>query len=144
MSDAKDMLTNFEFQVQLGLLLTVNFSRISDISSQGEFDVRADGGNNDRMFFAAKPHRTPDVMVFHKGWSTGLDSAVMSWLTQGLIIDGIMIIVKQNGSMKKILYIEQGILSRISYSDLDAIHGDVMIKSMELRHTGIKEYPLSI
>ena len=136
MSDAKDMLTNFEFQVQLGLLLTVNFSRISDISSQGEFDVRADGGN--------KPHRTPDVMVFHKGWSTGLDSAVMSWLTPGLIIDGILIIVKQNSSMKKILYIEQGILSRIFYSDLDAIRGDVMIKSMELRHTGIKEYPLSM
>ena len=138
MSDAKDMLTNFEFQVQLGLLLTVNFSRISDISSQGEFDVR------DRMYFAAKPHRTPDVMVFHKGWSTGLDSAVKSWLTPELIIDGILIIVKQNSSMKKILYIEQGILSRIFYSDLDAIRGDVMIKSMELRHTGIKEYPLSM
>ena len=144
MSDAKDILTNLEFEVNLGLMLSVNFSSITDISSRGEFDVRADGGNNDRMYFAAKPHRQPDTLVFHKGWSTGLDSAVMSWLTQGLIIEGIMIRVKQNGSNKKILYIEEGILNRISYSNLDAIHGDVMIKSMELMHTGIKEYPLSI
>ena len=140
MSNAKEILTNLEFEVQLGLMLKINFATITDISSQSEFDIRADGGNNDRMFFSPKPRRMPDRIVFNKGVSTGMDARVMSWLTPGLVIEGVMINVKQDGIMQKVLYIDEGIVSRISFSNLDALRGEAMIKSMELQHTGIMEY----
>ena len=137
---AYDLITGYEFEVQLGMLITVNFTKISDMSSMGEFDVRADGGINDRMFFSPKPHRTPDTLVFHKGWASGLASTVMSFLEPGLRIEGILILIKKNGKLKKSFYIEQGILTRITYSDLDAMSSSIIIKSMELAHTGLKEY----
>lgn len=137
---AYDLITGYEFEVQLGMFITVNFTKISNMSSLGEFDVRADGGNNDRMYFSAKPHRTPDTLTFHKGWSSGLAATVMSFLEPGLKIEGILILVKKNGKLKKTFYIEQGILKRITYSDLDALSSNIIIKSMEIAHTGLKEY----
>lgn len=136
---AYDLIPGFEYEVQLGMFLSINFSRISNLSSTGEFDVRADGGNNERMFFSPKPHRTPDTMVFHKGWASGISSMILSFLTPGLKISEILIMVKKDGKLKKSFYIEQGILTRISYSDLDAMSSSIIIKSMELAHTGIKE-----
>ena len=136
---AYDLIPGYEFEVQLGMFITINFTKISDMSSNGEFDVQADGGINERMFFSPKPHRTPDTVVFHKGWASGLSSTVLSFLKPGLKISGILILVKKNGWLKKSFYIEQGILTRISYSDLDALNSSIIIKSMELAHTGIQE-----
>ena len=64
----------------------------------------------------------------------------MSFLEPGLRIEGILILIKKNGKLKKSFYIEQGILTRITYSDLDAMSSSIIIKSMELAHTGLKEY----
>ena len=136
---AYDLIPGYEFEVQLGMFITINFMKISNMSSAGEFDVRADGGNNERMFFSAKPHRTPDTLTFHKGWSSSLASMALSFLTPGLKIEGIMIMVKKDGKLKKSFYIEQGILTRVSFSDLDAMNSSIIIKTMEIAHTGLKE-----
>jgi hypothetical protein len=136
---AYDLIPGYEFTVQLGAIISINFTKISNMTSQGEFDVRGDGGNNERMFFSAKPHRTPDTLTFHKGWATGLTSMVLSYLKPGLKIEGILIMVKKDGKLKKSFYIEQGIITRISYSDLDALNSSFIIKTMEIAHTGIQE-----
>ncbi len=140
--DNDAFMANFEYEVQLGMMIKISFARITNITLHGEYDVIGDGGVNDKMHFAPKPHRTPDTLVFHKGWATGLEASIMSFLSPGLKIDGITIMVKRNGSIKKVLSIEEGILSRVSYSDLDAMNGQIMIKSMELHHSGISEMPL--
>lgn len=134
-----DLIGVYEFEVQLGLMINLSFSKISGISRSGDVGIIGNGGDNDSMHFYLKPRRKPDVIRFEKGWATGMESTIMSWLTEGLIINDIMIIVKQNGSMKKILSIDKAVLTRITYSDLDAMRGDVMIKSMELQHTGVNE-----
>ncbi|MBR1740816.1 MAG: phage tail protein [Lachnospiraceae bacterium] len=132
-----DLIGVYEFEVQLGLMINLSFSKISGISRSGEVGIIGDGGDNDSMHFYLKPRRKPDVIRFEKGWATGMEATMMSWLTEGLVINDIMIIVKQNGSMNKILSIDKAVLSRITYSDLDALRGDIMIKSMELQHTGV-------
>ncbi|RKI44404.1 hypothetical protein D7V86_01665 [bacterium D16-51] len=134
--------SNYSFEVQLGLVIKISFSRISNIASEGEVEVISDGGNTDRMFFFEKPKRRPDTITFSKGLSKGLNAMVMSWLVQGLKVNDIMILVKKGGGIEKIFYIEQGILTKIAYSDLDAMRGEIIIKTMEMQHTGIVEIPL--
>lgn len=134
--------SNYSFEVQLGLVIKISFSKISNIVSEGEFEVIPDGGNTDRMFFFEKPKRKPDTITFSKGLSMGLNAAVMSWLVQGLKVNDIMILVKKGDSTQKIFYIEQGILTQIAYSDLDAMRGEIIIKTMQMQHTGIIEIPI--
>ena len=47
--------------------------------------------------------------------------------------------MKKDGKLKKSFYIEQGILTRVSFSDLDAMNSSIIIKTMEIAHTGLKE-----
>lgn len=141
MADNK-YISNFNFEVQLGLIVTVHFSKISNISTKRDFTVLADGGVNDRMYFFEKPKREPDTLTFHKGLAVGAGAAILSWLSEGLKINDIMILVKKENIIKKIFYIEQGILTNISFSDLDALNGEILIKTMEIRHTGIVEIPV--
>ncbi len=58
------------------------------------------------------------------------------------MISDIMIFAKKEGIIKKIFYIEQGILKKISYSNLDAMGQEILIKSMEIEHTGVVEIPV--
>lgn len=134
--------SNYNFEVQLGLTVKINFSKISNISTKRDFGVLADGGVNDRMYFFEKSKREPDTLTFHKGLAVGVGAAILSWLSAGLKINDIMILVRKDSVLKKIFYIEQGILTSISYSDLDALNGGVIIKTMEIRHTGVKEIPV--
>lgn len=137
----KDYASNCNFEVQLGLNIKINFSKISGISSNKEYETIADGGNTGRMYFFEKPKRKPDTVAFSKGLAIAADKA-LSWLAEGVKINDIMILVKEENLIKKIFYIEQGILTRISFSDLDAIHNEIIIKTMELQHTGIIEIPV--
>lgn len=133
---------NYSFEVQLGLTVKINFSKISNISAKREFDVFMDGGVNDRMYFFEKAKREPDVLTFHKGLSVGGGAAILAWLSAGVKINDIMILVKKDDTVEKIFYVEQGILTNISFSDLDAQNSGVIIKSMEIHHTGVKEIPV--
>ncbi len=133
---------NYNFEVQLGLTIKVNFSKISNLSFNREYDVITDGGNGDSMRFVEKPKRKPDTLILSKGLTSDAGSSILSWLVAGVRIYDIMILVTCEGVARKIFYIEQGILTNISFSDLDAMRNEIIIKKMELQHTGIVEIPV--
>lgn len=141
---SEDYIPNYYFEVQIGLMIKVNFSKISNISASREYEVCGDGGNNDRPFFFEKPKRQPDVLTFSKGMLKNVSSAVLAWLVEGLKVNDIMILVRKEGSSKpdKILFVEQGYISKVSYTDLDAANDSIFIKTMEIQHTGIVEIPI--
>lgn len=133
---------NYNFEVQLGLSIKVSFSKISGISSNAEYGVIADGGNMDRMYFFEKPKRKPDTLSFNKGLAAGLSTDILSLLVEGVKINDIMILVKRDERINRIFYIEQGILTKVSFSDLDAGHNEILVRTMELQHTGMVEIPV--
>lgn len=135
-----EYLTNYIFEVQLGLLSKYSFSKISNISSQIEYEVIGDGGNNDTMNMFEKPKRRPDTIVFERGLKKGLDASMM-FAIEGLKIDNIMILVKKGSTTERTFFIEHGIITKVSYTDLDAGRGEILIKRMEMQHTGIIEMP---
>lgn len=134
-----DLISGYEFEVQLGLTLNISFSKISGLSTTGEIGIIGSGGDNDSMHFYLKPRRKPDVIRFEKGWATGVTASVFSWVTEGLVVNDIMIIVRQNGKMKKLLTIDKAVVTKIEFTDLDASSSKIMVKTMELQHTGINE-----
>lgn len=135
-------ITNYEFEVQFGTDIRLSFSKISNISSATEYEVIADGGNNSRMSFAEKAKRRPDTISFQKGIMQDAGSEVLSWLVEGLKINEIMIIVKKEGEIKNIFFIEQGVITNITFSDLNALSAELMIKTMELQHTGLVQHKI--
>ncbi|MBO4396205.1 MAG: phage tail protein [Eubacterium sp.] len=139
MSRKDDLLNAYEFEVHLGPLISLSFSKISGLERSGEIGVIGSGGENDSMHFYKKPRRRPDVTRFETGWSTGAMSSIQSFLFEGLVLNNIMIQIKRNGSTKKTLCIDRGILTKISYSDLDAMDGKILIKTLEIQHNGVKE-----
>ena len=137
-----DYVPNFIYEVQLGLVIKMGFAKISNISSDAEFEVIADGGNTDTMYFFGKPKRKPDTITFSKGLAIGKGADALSWLVAGLKINDTIITVRKENQAKRVFYIEQGILTKISFSDLDATNNQLMIKTMEMQHTGILEMPV--
>lgn len=138
-----EYITNYEFEVQFGTGIRISFSKISNISSAREYEVIADGGNNTRMCFAEKAKRRPDTISFQKGVMKSAGSDVLPWLAEGLKINEIMIIVKKEGEMENIFFIEQGVITNISFSDLNALSAELMIKTMELQHTGLVQHNIT-
>ena len=134
-----DLITSYEFEVQLGLMVKIAFSRISGLSRSGDVGIIGEGGDNDSMHFYLKPRRKPDVLRCEKGVAIGVTSSVMSWVAEGLVINDIMIIVRQNGKMKKLLTIDKAVVTKIEFSDLDASSSKIMVKTLELQHTGVNE-----
>ena len=132
-----EYLTNYTFEVQLGMS-KINFAKISNISTDLEYEIIGDGGNNDRMQFFEKPNRRPDTIVFEKGLKKESDAG-MAFVVVGMKFDNIMILVKKGMTTERIFFIEQGIVTRIGYTDLDAGRGEILIKRIELQHTGIVE-----
>lgn len=69
----------------------------------------------------------------------GTQAGVLSCLFPGLKINDIMIFVKKDDVTQKSFYIEQGIISKISFSSLDSLSAEIIVKELELKHTGLVE-----
>ena len=53
-----------------------------------------------------------------------------------------MIFVKQNGSTKRILYFNSGVILSKEISAMDAMSNSVLIEKIEIAHSGLKEMPV--
>ena len=133
-----EYLANYVFEVQLGTLNKISFSKISNLSSGIDYETIGDGGNNDNMYLFEKPNRKPDTIIFEKGLKKGNYGETL-FLIEGLKINNIMIMVKKGKKMERVFFIEQGIITKMSYTDLDAGRGEILVKRMEMQHTGIVE-----
>lgn len=91
---------NFVYEVQLGLVIKIGFAKVSNISSDVEFDTIADGGNNDTMYFLGKPKRKPDTITFSKGLAIGKGADKLSWLVAGLKVNDTIITVRKESRLK--------------------------------------------
>lgn len=129
---------NYNFAVKLGLF-NLSFSKITSISSAAEYETIGNGGINDTMYFFQKPKRNPDTILFERGIKLDMADDFYSLVTEGTLIRNITIIVKQGISNQRIFWIDQGIVTRRSFGDLNASDGALLIRSIEMAHTGLVE-----
>lgn len=129
---------NLNFEVKMGLF-SLSFSKITSISASAEYEAIGSGGENDRMYFLNKPKRSPDTIVFERGLKLSIADGFYSLIYEGVLISNITIVVKQQGLIHRMFWIDQGIVTKKSFGDLDAVSGALLIRSMELAHTGLVE-----
>lgn len=132
------LITNYVFEVKIGVF-NMSFSKVTNLVTETEYEIIGDGGNNDKMQFFNKPKRKPDTIIFEKGIKINTADAIYSLLIEGVKINNIIICVKKENLVKRIFYIDQGIITKKSFGNLDALNGEVFIRKLELAHTGLVE-----
>ncbi len=132
---------NYEFQVTFGVM-KMGFNKISNMKSKIQYDTIVEGGSLNGPHFLLKTKTQPDVIIFEKGMTTQLKDVVFSTITEGMVVRGVLIFVKKNGSIKRVLTFEEGLILSKSLSNLDANHPGVFIESLEIAHSGLYDMPI--
>ncbi len=131
--DLKFPVTGYNFKVMINGSF-ISFSKVMNLESRVEFEQYQEGGTNDRMLLFRRPKSNADELKLERGvWST--DAGFK--LEPGTKIEDITIMVMRGLIPLKIYTIEQGYVSSVTYSDLDAMSGDVIIESMTILHSGL-------
>lgn len=139
-------LPSHNFLVFIGLM-PLSFSKVSSIEISIETEALAEGGENRFVHSLSKPVSSEKALVLEKGVASGLaDSAVSlaanTALRVGSYFDFIILAVLDQGGMpKKLFVINDAILRKRSFSDLDAINGQVLIESLEFVYEDLTEVP---
>ena len=140
MMDIHDNLaTHAKFKVILNGM-PLGFSKVSNISATMEFEAVAEGGLNDRIHYLPKPRQTMDKLVLEYGIASG--ELFRTTLTAGSELSmGIVIMVKpQKGLVPTATYeADWGIVTKWEIDGLDALDSGLLIKKVEISHTGLNE-----
>lgn len=137
----RNFIGSFEFDVRINLI-QVTFSKITGIESKIEMESFVEGGNNDYPVVRQKAKQKPDILVFEKGMTDTIAGTLFSILRQGMKLTNILIFVKKKGRIMRILTIDEGLILSKKYGDMDSNTSSILIETLELAHTGLKEIPV--
>lgn len=129
------IVANNQFVVGLNLDI-YSFAKVTNITGKLELETIEEGGYNDspRMFRKAKT--SPDTLILEKGVQTsGVDDA----LTLGAVVNAGMVLVMRDGSIAKQYTFEYGIITKWETDGLDAMSSNLLIRRIEISHTGLVE-----
>ena len=63
-------------------------------------------------------------------------------LSEGSSVTNISINVQRNGKTVRMFFVTNGVVIKREYSPLDALESEMLIKSIQIAHTGLTEIPL--
>lgn len=120
--------------------VSLGFSKVSNLSASMEFETVAEGGLNDRVHYLPKPRQTMDKLTLEYGVARGDGKrtalAVGSELKQGIVI----MVMPVSGSSPIATYqADWGIVTKWEIDALDAGSSGLLIKKVEISHTGLRE-----
>ena len=120
--------------------IPLGFSKVSNLSASMEFEPVIEGGLNDRVHYLPKPRQTLDKLVLEYGIASG--ELTRTTLTAGSELSmGIVIMVMPvTGSVPTATYeADWGIVTKWEIDALDATNSGLLIKKVEISHTGLNE-----
>ena len=136
----EELVPAYTFEVYFGNQLKVGFSQVSNLKIGQDVDLIPDGGNDTTyMRRERRKSRRADYIVLERGLSTGKDDQAIRDFKPGVHLYNVMISVLLNGKAVRMFAIEKGVVTQCSFSDLNALHSDVMVRRLEIRHMGIEE-----
>ena len=120
--------------------MPLGFSKISNISSTMEFETVVEGGVNDRVHYLPKPRQSLDKLILEYGIASG--ELLRTTLTAGYeLTKGIIIMVMpETGMVPTATYqANWGIVTKWEIDTLDATSSGLLIKKVEISHSGLDE-----
>lgn len=118
----------------------LGFSKVSNISATMEFEPVMEGGVNDRVHYLQKPRQTLDKLVLEYGIASG--ELMRTTLTAGseLSMGIVIMVMPEEGAVPTATYeANWGIVTKWEIDTLDALSSGILIKRVEISHTGLNE-----
>lgn len=134
MEKRENLLLNNQFVVFIGSD-SYSFAKVSNLSNSIEIEPINQGGVNQNAEFLVRQKNKAETLILEKGVVKRSDSS----LTTGDIITEAIIIVKKHGMVEKTYSFEYGIVTKWEVSPLDALGKDILIRKLEITHTGLEE-----
>lgn len=120
--------------------MPLGFSKVSNISATMEFEPVMEGGVNDRVHYLQKPRQTLDKLVLEYGIASG--ELMRTTLTAGseLSMGIVIMVMPEEGFVPTATYeANWGIVTKWEIDTLDALSSGLLIKRVEISHTGLNE-----
>lgn len=120
--------------------IPLGFSKVSNISATMEFEPVVEGGVNDRVHYLPKPRQSMDKLILEYGIASG--ELTRTTLTAGYELNrGIVIMVMpESGLAPTATYqADWGVVTRWEIDTLDAQNSGLLIKKVEISHSGLSE-----
>lgn len=118
----------------------LGFSRVSNISATMEFEAVAEGGVNDRIHYLQKPRQTLDKLILEYGIASG--ELLRTTLGAGteLSLGIVIMVMPEKGMIPTATYeADWGVVTKWEIDTLDAESSGLVIKRVEISHTGLSE-----
>lgn len=128
-----------KFQVLLNGM-PLGFSKVSNISATMEFETVMEGGVNDRVHYLQKPRQTLDKLILEYGIASG--ELMRTTLTAGseLSMGIVIMVMPEEGAIPTATYeAGWGVVTKWEIDTLDALSSGILIKRVEISHTGLNE-----
>lgn len=127
--------TNAEFMLNIGDYY-IKCSKISNLSVTEELEEVPEGGNNlfPNVFVAAK--KKSDTLIFEQAM---LEDESLPNLTVGVHVGKGTITIRRDGKKFRSLGFDDGIITKVELTNLDALGKELLIRKVELVHSGLHE-----
>lgn len=136
------MLSGSNFLVTIGQEI-FSFSKVSNLAAQVEYETVQEGGNNEYPLLFPKQKTNPDTLILEKGVREWTVDPVFNSLWEGMQVEQVTILLFKYGILlRKALFFKKGLIVKRTFSDLDALRGELLIETLEIAHSGLIEIPV--
>lgn len=140
MTERERLLANNRFLMTVGPVL-LSFARITNISHALETEQIQEGGCNWAPEVLIKPASRAETIVLERGIQTGAASVAAEKLL-GLgnyILAATIMVMGPGGTVSKVYGFEEGMVTKWEVGGLDAMGKDILIRKLEISHSGLYE-----
>lgn len=141
LSKRESLLLNNQFIVSFGVVL-YSFARVSNLSDSFEVEAVSEGGCNGFQRLLMKPKTKPETLILEKGIQKSIAGVQGDMLRTGIPVSSVTVMVLDRGMVRKAYFLEEGVITKWEIGSLDALGKDVLIKKVEITHSGLTEVPV--
>lgn len=127
--------TNADFMLNIGNYY-IKCSKISNLSVAEELEEVPEGGNNlyPNVFVSAK--KKADTLIFEQAM---LADEPLPEFTVGVHVGKGTIMVRRDGKKFRSLGFDDGIITKVELTNLDALGRELLTRKVEIAHSGLHE-----
>lgn len=129
-------LTNHQFTVHIGNS-TYGFAKVSNLVQEQEYDGIQEGGRNWSPVFFRKPKSKFDTLVLEKGVRAAAPNPKARLIEVGMKLAGVIVSIGGTDAYLRYTF-DEGVVTKVELDNLDAMGNTVLIRKVEIAHTGLK------
>lgn len=133
-----DYITSWRFRVILNGT-QYGFSKVSNLSSEMEYDAVTEGGRNNAPLLFRKPPGKRGTLVLEHGIKRGADNKAGEIVKMGTAVREFLVYVdeeRKSRTAARIYSIDDGVVTKVELGDLDAGESKLFLERIEIAHTG--------